>query len=170
MLLWFHDLERHVMWSYVCCICSDSPSKLDSQVLTALSGIDIDQQRYPSITKWRNTVLSYSESQRNRYEITNHFVSLTCLSWLFWCRTIQFISTIIVLNLNKWTEVYVCLSLVCCLDGQVLQWGAHTPRIRRPHPVDLHTAGYWARPVSPTWRGSLHTSKLSPCFARSVYR
>ncbi|XP_062870056.1 ankyrin repeat and LEM domain-containing protein 2 [Trichomycterus rosablanca] len=48
-------------------LAGDSPSKLDSEVLLAVSGIDIDQQRYPSITKWRDTVLSYPESQRNRW-------------------------------------------------------------------------------------------------------
>ncbi|XP_076876708.1 ankyrin repeat and LEM domain-containing protein 2 [Brachyhypopomus gauderio] len=43
------------------------PTKLDSDVLLALMGTEIDEQLYPCVTKWRNSVLSYPESQRQRY-------------------------------------------------------------------------------------------------------
>nr|XP_046241698.1 ankyrin repeat and LEM domain-containing protein 2 [Scatophagus argus]XP_046241699.1 ankyrin repeat and LEM domain-containing protein 2 [Scatophagus argus]XP_046241700.1 ankyrin repeat and LEM domain-containing protein 2 [Scatophagus argus]XP_046241701.1 ankyrin repeat and LEM domain-containing protein 2 [Scatophagus argus]XP_046241702.1 ankyrin repeat and LEM domain-containing protein 2 [Scatophagus argus] len=43
-------------------IDGDSPSKLDREVLSALEGIDIDPQKYPSIQKWKSTMKSYSAS------------------------------------------------------------------------------------------------------------
>ncbi|KAK1800798.1 hypothetical protein P4O66_005979 [Electrophorus voltai] len=45
----------------------DSPTKLDNDVLLALTGLEIDQQLYPCIAKWRNTVVSYPEPQRQRW-------------------------------------------------------------------------------------------------------
>lgn len=43
-------------------IDGDSPSKLDRQVLSAIDGLDIDPQKYPSIHKWKSTMKSYSMS------------------------------------------------------------------------------------------------------------
>lgn len=43
-------------------IDGDSPTKLDREVLSAIEGIDIDPQKYPSIQKWKSTIKSYSAS------------------------------------------------------------------------------------------------------------
>ncbi|XP_015238521.1 PREDICTED: ankyrin repeat and LEM domain-containing protein 2 isoform X1 [Cyprinodon variegatus] len=40
----------------------DSPTKLDSEVLSALQDADIDPQKYPSVHKWKCTMKSYSPS------------------------------------------------------------------------------------------------------------
>ncbi|KAM4745858.1 ankyrin repeat and LEM domain-containing protein 2 isoform 2-T3 [Anableps anableps] len=37
----------------------DSPTKLDSEVLSALQDADIDPQKYPSVHKWKSTMKSY---------------------------------------------------------------------------------------------------------------
>ncbi|MCJ8742282.1 hypothetical protein PDJAM_G00080190 [Pangasius djambal] len=46
-------------------LAGESPSKLDSEVLLALTGTDTDEQRFPCISRWRNTVCSYPESQKH---------------------------------------------------------------------------------------------------------
>ncbi|XP_050930998.1 ankyrin repeat and LEM domain-containing protein 2 isoform X1 [Lates calcarifer] len=43
-------------------IDGDSPTKLDREVLSAIEGIDVDPQKYPSIHKWKSTMTSYSAS------------------------------------------------------------------------------------------------------------
>lgn len=43
-------------------IDGDSPTKLDREVLSAIEGIDVDPQKYPSIHKWKSTMKSYSTS------------------------------------------------------------------------------------------------------------
>ncbi|TKS77949.1 LEM domain-containing protein 2 [Collichthys lucidus] len=43
-------------------IDGDSPTKLDREVLSAIDGIDIDPQKFPSIQKWKSTMKSYSVS------------------------------------------------------------------------------------------------------------
>ncbi|XP_039627400.1 ankyrin repeat and LEM domain-containing protein 2 [Polypterus senegalus] len=43
-------------------IHGDSPTKLDNDVLLALAEVEIDIQKYPSLHKWKNTVLSYTTS------------------------------------------------------------------------------------------------------------
>ncbi|XP_046717765.1 ankyrin repeat and LEM domain-containing protein 2 isoform X1 [Silurus meridionalis] len=48
-------------------LTGESPSKLDSEVLLAVSRMDIDEQRFPCITRWRNIVCSCPESQKNRW-------------------------------------------------------------------------------------------------------
>ncbi|KAI4878361.1 hypothetical protein NFI96_014003 [Prochilodus magdalenae] len=48
-------------------LTGESPSKLDNKVLVAMTGVCIDEQLYPCITKWKNTVLSYPEPQRQRW-------------------------------------------------------------------------------------------------------
>uniref|UniRef100_A0A665X340 Ankyrin repeat and LEM domain-containing protein 2 n=1 Tax=Echeneis naucrates TaxID=173247 RepID=A0A665X340_ECHNA len=40
----------------------ESPTKLDKEVLSAIDGIDVDPQKYPSIHKWKSTMASYSVS------------------------------------------------------------------------------------------------------------
>ncbi|XP_008415842.1 ankyrin repeat and LEM domain-containing protein 2 isoform X1 [Poecilia reticulata] len=40
----------------------DSPTKLDSEVMSALRDADIDPQKYPSVHKWKSTMKSYSSS------------------------------------------------------------------------------------------------------------
>ncbi|XP_016311820.1 ankyrin repeat and LEM domain-containing protein 2 isoform X2 [Sinocyclocheilus anshuiensis] len=44
-----------------------SPSKLDSDVLVALSDVEIEPLSYPSIIRWKNQILSYSPSQRQSW-------------------------------------------------------------------------------------------------------
>lgn len=53
-------------WLIVCLFYSDSPTKLDRAVLSAIEGTDIDPQKYPSIHKWKSTVKSYSASDMQR--------------------------------------------------------------------------------------------------------
>ncbi|XP_072514875.1 ankyrin repeat and LEM domain-containing protein 2 [Salminus brasiliensis] len=48
-------------------LAGESPTKLDNEVLLAVNGTDTDQELYPFITKWKNVVLSYPESQRQRW-------------------------------------------------------------------------------------------------------
>ncbi|XP_053332289.1 ankyrin repeat and LEM domain-containing protein 2 isoform X1 [Clarias gariepinus] len=48
-------------------LAGDSPSKLDNEVLLAVTGADVDDQRFPCISRWRNRVCSYPESQRHRW-------------------------------------------------------------------------------------------------------
>ncbi|XP_039658507.1 ankyrin repeat and LEM domain-containing protein 2 [Perca fluviatilis] len=43
-------------------IDGDSPSKLDREVFSAIEGLDIDAQKYPSIHKWKSTMKAYSAS------------------------------------------------------------------------------------------------------------
>ncbi|XP_047194426.1 ankyrin repeat and LEM domain-containing protein 2 isoform X2 [Hippoglossus stenolepis] len=45
-------------------IDGDSPTKLDREALSAIDGIDVDPQKYPSIHKWKSTMTSYSASDR----------------------------------------------------------------------------------------------------------
>lgn len=40
------------------------PTKLDSEVLSAMNNMEIDLERYPCITKWKTTILAYPSSQR----------------------------------------------------------------------------------------------------------
>uniref|UniRef100_A0A8C7HJT4 Ankyrin repeat and LEM domain containing 2 n=1 Tax=Oncorhynchus kisutch TaxID=8019 RepID=A0A8C7HJT4_ONCKI len=42
------------------------PTKLDSEVLSAMNNMEIDLERYPCITKWKTTILAYPSSQRLR--------------------------------------------------------------------------------------------------------
>ncbi len=48
------------------CFYRDSPTKLDREVLSAVEGIDVDPQKYPSIHKWKSTMKSYSASDMQR--------------------------------------------------------------------------------------------------------
>ncbi|XP_060752103.1 ankyrin repeat and LEM domain-containing protein 2 isoform X1 [Tachysurus vachellii] len=48
-------------------LADESPSKLDSEVLLAVTETDMDEQRFPLINRWRNIVCSYPESQRHRW-------------------------------------------------------------------------------------------------------
>lgn len=48
------------------CFNSDSPTKLDSEVMSALRDADIDPQKYPSVHKWKSTMKSYSPSDMQR--------------------------------------------------------------------------------------------------------
>ncbi|KAG7489696.1 hypothetical protein JOB18_018143 [Solea senegalensis] len=43
-------------------IDGETPTKLDREVLSAVSGVDIDPQKFPSIHKWKSTMTSYSAS------------------------------------------------------------------------------------------------------------
>uniref|UniRef100_A0A8D0HHH4 Ankyrin repeat and LEM domain-containing protein 2 n=1 Tax=Sphenodon punctatus TaxID=8508 RepID=A0A8D0HHH4_SPHPU len=43
------------------------PSKLDSDVLATMNGIEIDPQKYPTVYKWRNAVQCYSSSDRQSW-------------------------------------------------------------------------------------------------------
>ncbi|XP_077418232.1 ankyrin repeat and LEM domain-containing protein 2 isoform X2 [Vanacampus margaritifer] len=43
-------------------IVGDSPSKLDRDVLSAIGGVKVDLQKYPSVHKWMSTMRSYSSS------------------------------------------------------------------------------------------------------------
>ncbi|XP_070689474.1 ankyrin repeat and LEM domain-containing protein 2 [Pempheris klunzingeri] len=43
-------------------IDGDSPTKLDREVLSAIEGIELDPQKYPSIHKWKSTMKPYSAS------------------------------------------------------------------------------------------------------------
>ncbi|KTF82465.1 hypothetical protein cypCar_00035731 [Cyprinus carpio] len=54
------SLRAHVF------IAGDSPSKLDDDVLVALSDVEIEPLSHPSILRWKNKILSYSPSQRQR--------------------------------------------------------------------------------------------------------
>ncbi|XP_043087693.1 ankyrin repeat and LEM domain-containing protein 2 isoform X2 [Puntigrus tetrazona] len=51
-------------------MAGDSPSKLDGDVLVALKDVEIEPLSYPSILRWRNKILSYSPSQRQRWTET----------------------------------------------------------------------------------------------------
>lgn len=44
----------------------DSPTKLDIDVLSAIGGVEVDVQKYPSIHKWMSTMKSYSSSEMKR--------------------------------------------------------------------------------------------------------
>uniref|UniRef100_A0A8C1N3G3 LEM domain-containing protein n=1 Tax=Cyprinus carpio TaxID=7962 RepID=A0A8C1N3G3_CYPCA len=57
------SLRAHVF------IAGDSPSKLDDDVLVALSDVEIEPLSHPSILRWKNKILSYSPSQRQRSQI-----------------------------------------------------------------------------------------------------
>uniref|UniRef100_A0AAZ3RIM2 LEM domain-containing protein n=1 Tax=Oncorhynchus tshawytscha TaxID=74940 RepID=A0AAZ3RIM2_ONCTS len=46
--------------------CREFPTKLDSEVLSAMNNMEIDLERYPCITKWKTTILAYPSSQRLR--------------------------------------------------------------------------------------------------------
>ncbi|XP_042297384.1 ankyrin repeat and LEM domain-containing protein 2 isoform X2 [Sceloporus undulatus] len=48
-------------------LLGEQPSKLDNDVLTALHGVEIDSQRYPTIYKWNKSVQSYSSSDRQSW-------------------------------------------------------------------------------------------------------
>lgn len=44
----------------------DSPTRLDREVLSAIEGIEVDPQKFPSIHKWKSTMVSYSASEMQR--------------------------------------------------------------------------------------------------------
>lgn len=48
------------------CFYRDTPTKLDREVLSAIEGIDVDPQKYPSIQKWKSTMKSFSASDMHR--------------------------------------------------------------------------------------------------------
>lgn len=48
------------------CFNRDSPTKLDSEVLSALQDAEIDPLKYPSLHKWRSTLKAYSPSDMQR--------------------------------------------------------------------------------------------------------
>ncbi|NWS69682.1 ANKL2 protein, partial [Crotophaga sulcirostris] len=48
-------------------LLGEQPSKLDSDVLAAIEGVEIDPQKYPIIYKWKHTVQSYSPSDRQSW-------------------------------------------------------------------------------------------------------
>nr|XP_056715359.1 ankyrin repeat and LEM domain-containing protein 2 [Euleptes europaea] len=48
-------------------LLGEKPSKLDNDVLTALHGVEIDPQRYPTIYKWTISIQSYSPSDRQSW-------------------------------------------------------------------------------------------------------
>ncbi|KAG8597350.1 hypothetical protein GDO81_002260 [Engystomops pustulosus] len=43
------------------------PTKLDNDVLSAVEKVEIDAQKFPSITKWRKSVMSYSSTDRQSW-------------------------------------------------------------------------------------------------------
>ncbi|XDV54895.1 hypothetical protein PO909_023089 [Leuciscus waleckii] len=47
-------------------LSSDSPTKLDSEVLLALRDVEVDPLALPNVSRWRNRVLSYSSSETQR--------------------------------------------------------------------------------------------------------
>uniref|UniRef100_A0A8C7USZ0 LEM domain-containing protein n=1 Tax=Oncorhynchus mykiss TaxID=8022 RepID=A0A8C7USZ0_ONCMY len=51
---------------YLTLSCREFPTKLDSEVLSAMNNMEIDLERYPCITKWKTTILAYPSSQRLR--------------------------------------------------------------------------------------------------------
>nr|XP_033810960.1 ankyrin repeat and LEM domain-containing protein 2 isoform X2 [Geotrypetes seraphini] len=46
------------------------PSKLDNDVFAALQRVEVDLQKYPSVYKWKNTILSYSPADRQSWHST----------------------------------------------------------------------------------------------------
>ncbi|XP_074869047.1 ankyrin repeat and LEM domain-containing protein 2 isoform X2 [Carettochelys insculpta] len=48
-------------------LLGEQPSKLDSDVLAAVEGVEIDPQKYPVTYKWKNAVQSYSSSDRQSW-------------------------------------------------------------------------------------------------------
>lgn len=52
--------------SCVFILASDSPTKLDSEVLLALNDVEIDPLSHYNVTRWKNKIVSYSSSQRQR--------------------------------------------------------------------------------------------------------
>ncbi|NXI58325.1 ANKL2 protein, partial [Chloroceryle aenea] len=48
-------------------LLGEQPSKLDSDVLAAVEGAEIDPQKYPSIYRWKHAVQSYSSSDRQSW-------------------------------------------------------------------------------------------------------
>lgn len=48
-------------------ITGPSPSRLDHEVLVALNDVQIDLHLYPTVSRWRNRVVSYSPSQRQSW-------------------------------------------------------------------------------------------------------
>ncbi|XP_018117704.1 ankyrin repeat and LEM domain-containing protein 2 isoform X2 [Xenopus laevis] len=45
----------------------DEPSKLDSHVLSAVENVEIDGHQYPSVSKWKQAVLSYPNTSRQSW-------------------------------------------------------------------------------------------------------
>ncbi|XP_062487495.1 ankyrin repeat and LEM domain-containing protein 2 isoform X2 [Pezoporus occidentalis] len=45
----------------------EQPSKLDSDVLAAIEGVEVDPQKYPTVYKWKHAVQSYSSSDRQSW-------------------------------------------------------------------------------------------------------
>ncbi|XP_025068099.1 ankyrin repeat and LEM domain-containing protein 2 isoform X2 [Alligator sinensis] len=48
-------------------LLGEQPSKLDSDVLAAIEGLEIDPQKYPVVYNWKNAVQSYSSSDRQSW-------------------------------------------------------------------------------------------------------
>ncbi|KAM4709716.1 ankyrin repeat and LEM domain-containing protein 2 isoform 3-T3 [Discoglossus pictus] len=48
-------------------LLGDEPSKLDSDVLSAVEKVEIDGQKYPCVSKWIQAVTSYSSSDRQSW-------------------------------------------------------------------------------------------------------
>ncbi|XP_051540667.1 ankyrin repeat and LEM domain-containing protein 2-like [Myxocyprinus asiaticus] len=56
------DLDRREVF-----IVGNSPTKLDNDVLLALNNVEIDQNLYPGVVKWKSKILSYPSSQRQSW-------------------------------------------------------------------------------------------------------
>ncbi|NXT83198.1 ANKL2 protein, partial [Zapornia atra] len=48
-------------------LLGEQPSKLDSDVLAAIEGVELDPQKYPITYKWKHAVQSYSSSDRQSW-------------------------------------------------------------------------------------------------------
>uniref|UniRef100_A0A8C6TWR2 Ankyrin repeat and LEM domain-containing protein 2 n=1 Tax=Neogobius melanostomus TaxID=47308 RepID=A0A8C6TWR2_9GOBI len=55
-------LYVQLLYLYMFYHCRSSPTKLDSHVLSAIEGVDVDPQKYPSIHKWKSTIKLFSAS------------------------------------------------------------------------------------------------------------
>lgn len=80
-------------------LLSEFPSKLDGEVSLAVTGADIDEQRFPCISRWRNVVSAYPESEKHRYAKPGEFFSFAVIF-------VQMRSSILVLSF-RWPSIRV---------------------------------------------------------------
>lgn len=50
-------------------MCREQPCKTDLDVFRAVEKTEISQADYPLVCRWRKSILSYAEDERNRSEL-----------------------------------------------------------------------------------------------------
>lgn len=69
MLIITRSIWNSVRSVGLCSVCREQPCKTDLDVFRAVEKTEISQADYPLVCRWRKSILSYAEDERNRSEL-----------------------------------------------------------------------------------------------------